>query len=72
MFIVLTFISCFQKLIKRGVGRRAGGLENYSKINNRGGETIIRYSRVYGAYIFIFIVDCFLELSFQKSSYISF
>ena len=28
-----------------GVGIRAGGLENFSKINKRGG-TIIRYSRV--------------------------
>ena len=38
-------ISNFQKLIKGGVGIRAGGLENFSKINKRGG-TIIRYSRV--------------------------
>ena len=38
-------ISFFQKLIKGGVGIRAGGLENFSKINKRGG-TIIRYSRV--------------------------
>ena len=38
-------ISNFQKLIKQGVGIRAGGLENFSKINKRGG-TIIRYSRV--------------------------
>ena len=37
----------FQKLIKGGVGIRAGGLENFSKINKLGG-TIIRYSRVGG------------------------
>ena len=34
-------ISFFQKLIKGG-----GGLENFSKINKRGGGTIIRYWRV--------------------------
>ena len=40
-------ISFFQKLIKGGgVGIRVGGLENFSKINKRGGGTIIRYSRV--------------------------
>ena len=38
-------ISFFQNLIKGGVGIAAGGLENFSKINKRGG-TIIRYSRV--------------------------
>ena len=42
---MFTIISFFQKLIKGGVGIRAGGLENFSKINKRGG-TIIRYSRV--------------------------
>ena len=42
MFAIISF---FQKLIKRGVGIRAGELENFSKINKRGG-TIIRYSRV--------------------------
>ena len=31
-------ISFFQKLIKGGVGIRAGGLENFSKINKRGGD----------------------------------
>ena len=31
-------ISFFQKLIKGGVGIRAGGLENFSKINKRGGR----------------------------------
>ena len=36
----------FPKINKRGVGIRAGGLENFSKINKRGG-TIIRYSRVH-------------------------
>ena len=36
----------FPKINKRGVGIRAGGLENFSKINKRGGGTIIRYSRV--------------------------
>ena len=34
---MLTIISFFQKLIKEGVGIRAGGLENFSKINKRGG-----------------------------------
>ena len=43
--IMLTTISFFQKLIKRGAGIRAGGLENFSKINKQVG-TIIRYSRV--------------------------
>ena len=28
----------FQKLIKGGVGIRAGGLENFSRINKRGGD----------------------------------
>ena len=28
----------FPKINKRGVGIRAGGLENFSKINNRGGD----------------------------------
>ena len=28
----------FPKLIKGGVGIRAGGLENFSKINKRGGD----------------------------------
>ena len=49
MFFLLlleTVISFFQKLIKGGVGITAGGLENFSKINKRGGGTIIRYSRV--------------------------
>ena len=31
-------ISNFQKSIKGGVGIRAGGLENFSKINKRGGR----------------------------------
>ena len=31
-------ISFLQKLIKGGVGIRAGGLENFSKINKRGGR----------------------------------
>ena len=31
-------ISFFQKLIKGGVGIRAGGLENFSKIKKRGGD----------------------------------
>ena len=35
----------FPKIDKRWVGIRAGGLDNFSKINERGG-TIIRYSRV--------------------------
>ena len=39
-------ISFFQKVIKGGGGwNKSGGLENFSKINKRGG-TIIRYSRV--------------------------
>ena len=35
---MLTIISFFQKLIKGGVGIRAGRLENFSKINRRGGR----------------------------------
>ena len=36
---MFTIISFFQKLIKGGVGIRAGGgLENFSKINKRGGD----------------------------------
>ena len=35
--IMFTIISFFQILIKGGVGIRAGGLENFSKINKRGG-----------------------------------
>ena len=44
---MFTIISFFQKLIK-GVwsNKGVGGLENFSKINKRGGGTIIRYSRV--------------------------
>ena len=36
--IMSNIISFFQKLIKGGVGIRAGGLENFSKINKRGGD----------------------------------
>ena len=36
--IMFTIISFFQKLIKGGVGIRAGGLENFSKINKWGGD----------------------------------
>ena len=50
-------ISFLQKLIKGGVGIRAGGLENFSKVNKRGG-TIIRYSRVG----FIFEACCVGEI----------
>ena len=40
-------ISFFQKLIKGGVGIRAGGgLENFSKINKRGGGRLFG-TRVY-------------------------
>ena len=35
--IMSNIISFFQKVIK-GVGIRAGGLENFSKINKRGGD----------------------------------
>ena len=35
----------FPKISKRGGWNKSGGLENFSKINKRGG-TIIRYSRV--------------------------
>ena len=35
---MLIIISFFQKLIKGGVGIRAGGLENFSKIKKRGGD----------------------------------
>ena len=34
---MFTIISFFHKLIKGGIGIRAGGLENFSKINKRGG-----------------------------------
>ena len=43
--IMSNIISFFQILIKGGVGIRAGGLENFSKINKLGGM-IIRYLRV--------------------------
>ena len=36
--IMSNIISFFQKLIKGGFGIRAGGLENFSKINKRGGR----------------------------------
>ena len=36
--IMSNIISFFQKLIKGGVGIRAGRLENFSKINKRGGD----------------------------------
>ena len=35
---LFTIISFFQKLIKGGVGIKAEGLENFSKINKRGGD----------------------------------
>ena len=47
---MLTIISFFQKLIKGGgVGKRAGGLENLSKINKRGGRLFgtREYTRLY-------------------------
>ena len=43
--IMSNIISFFKRINKKGVGIRAGGLENFPKINKRG-ETIIRYSRV--------------------------
>ena len=51
---MLTIISFFQKLIKRGggVGTRAGGWGNFSKIDKRGGGTIIRYSRVSSNFLY--------------------
>ena len=36
--IMSNIISFFQKLIKGGVGIRAGRLENFSKINKRGDD----------------------------------
>ena len=42
---MFTIISFFQKLIKGGVGIRAGGLEIFLKLIS-GGGAIIRYSRV--------------------------
>ena len=41
---MLTIISFFQKLIKGGVGIRAGGWKIFQKLIS--GGTIIRYSRV--------------------------
>ena len=42
---MFTIISFFQKLIKGGVGIRAGaGLENFSKINNRGDDYSVHES----------------------------
>ena len=47
-----------------------GGLENFSKINKRGGGTIIRYSRV-GSYIRGFTVNVIQgDLSFRKAKYL--
>ena len=40
-------ISFFQKIIKEGVGIRAGGLENFSKINKRGGDDYSVLERVH-------------------------
>ena len=65
-------ISFFQKLIRGGVGIRAGGgLENFSKINKRRG-TIIRCSRVVKEFLTIFLsffrlhlfsVSCYSEVT---------
>ena len=43
---MLTIISFFQKLIKGGVGIRAGGLENFSKINKRGDDYSVFESNI--------------------------
>ena len=43
--IMSNIISFFQKLIKGGVGIRAGGWKIFQKLIS-GGGTIIRYSRV--------------------------
>ena len=59
---MFTIISFFQKLIKGGVGIRAGGLENFSKINKRGGGTINRYSRVLILLYSYKILQCMLHL----------
>ena len=51
----------FPKINKRGWNKSGGGgLENFSKINKRGGGTIIRYSRVfvYFSIYFDFIDQC--------------
>ena len=60
-------ISFFQKLIKGGgVGIRAGGgLENFSKINKRGG-TIIRYSRVHSDFCFTIEKGVILTMKVQE------
>ena len=50
--IMFTIISFFQKLIKGGVGIRAEGeLENFSKINKRGG------GRLFGTREY-FVIPC--------------
>ena len=41
----VTIISFFQKLIKGGVGIRAGGLESFSKINKRGDDYSVLESK---------------------------
>ena len=42
---MFTIISFSQKLIKGGVGIRAGGLENFSKIDKRGDDYSVLESR---------------------------
>ena len=54
MFIIISF---FQKLIKGGWNKSEGGLENFSKIDNRGGGTIIRFSRVNDKKLICFAVN---------------
>ena len=72
--IMFTIISFFQKLIKRGVGIREGGLENFSQINKRGGRLF--GTREYSSFLlkmngcslaFCLKIDFRLSLFFAKN-----
>ena len=66
--IMSNFISFFQKLIKGGVGIRAGeGLENFSRINKRGGGD--DYSVLESIKLAESIsVQIFINFEFQRSN----
>ena len=64
-----SIISFFQKIIKGGVGIRAGGgLENFSKINKRGG------GRLFGTreYLSIILLLDFFEYFFDIAVHLNF